>query len=58
MKRLKEPSTWAGFGLLFQTAKIFVPPQYHFVLDGASGGSAWLAIQLRERATPAPVSGK
>lgn len=50
MKRLKEPSTWAGLAVLFQTAKAFVPPQYHIVVDGATGAAAWLAVQLRERA--------
>ena len=50
MKRLKEPSTWAGLGILFQAAKAFVPPQYHVLLDGATGGAGWLAVQLRERA--------
>ncbi|WP_373987002.1 hypothetical protein [Duganella sp. BuS-21] len=37
MKRLKEASTWAGLGVLFQVAKVLVPPQYHVVLDGLSG---------------------
>lgn len=50
MKRLKEPSTWAGLGVLFQAAKGFVPFQYHIVLDGGSGACAWMAVQLRERA--------
>jgi hypothetical protein len=48
MKRLKEPSTWAGLGVLFQAAKGFVPVQYHVVLDSGSGGCAWLAVRLRE----------
>lgn len=53
MKRLKEPSTWAGLGVLCQAAKGFVPPQWHIVLDGGSGACAWLAVRLRERVAAA-----
>lgn len=50
MKRLKEPSTWAGFGVLFQVAKAFVPPQYAVVLDGLSGLAAAVAGVVPETA--------
>jgi hypothetical protein len=36
-KRLSEPSTWAAIGILFQIVKVNVPPQYHAVVDCASG---------------------
>lgn len=41
--RLKEPSTWAAIGILFQLAKSAVPPQYHAVVDCASTALATLA---------------
>lgn len=50
MNRLKEASTWAGFGVLFQMAKMFVPPQYHLVLDGASAVAGALAGVIPEKA--------
>jgi hypothetical protein len=50
MKRLKEPSTWAGFGVLFQVLKAFVPPQYGIVLDGLSGVAAAVAGVVPETA--------
>ncbi len=36
MNRLKEASTWAGLGVMFQVFKAFVPPQYSMVLDTLS----------------------
>ena len=41
--RLKEPSTWAAIGILFQVAKAVTPPQYHVIADCASTVLATLA---------------
>ncbi len=49
MDRLKEASTWAGFGVLFQMLKPFVPAQYHIILDGASAVSGALAGVIPEK---------
>lgn len=49
MKRLTEPSTWAGFGVLAQTAKAFVP-QFAIYLDFGSMVAGGLAALLAERA--------
>jgi hypothetical protein len=49
MKRIKEPSTWAGLAVLFQLAKAFVPPQYQFVVDTASAAAASLGVGLTEK---------
>lgn len=58
MKRFTEPSTWAGFGVLFQAAKMFVPPQYHLVLDGASAVAAAVAGVMPEAKPVAVVEVK
>lgn len=50
MNRLKEASTWAGFAAVFQMLKVFVPPQYHLVLDGATAVSGALAGVIPEKA--------
>ena len=50
MQRFKEPSTWAGFGVLFQVAKAFIPPQWHILLDGMSAFSGALAGAMPEKA--------
>lgn len=34
--RMKEASTWAAIGILFQVARATVPPQYHGLVDCAS----------------------
>ncbi len=49
MKRLKEPSTWAGLAALFQLLKAVTPPQYHVIVDGATAVAGGLAVNLRER---------
>lgn len=49
MKRITEPSTWAGFGVLAQTAKAFVP-QFGIYLDCLSVVAGSLATLLAERA--------
>lgn len=48
MKRFTEPSTWAGFGVLFQTLKAFLP-QYAIYLDGASVIAGGLAGVIAEK---------
>lgn len=55
MKRLKEASTWAGLGVLFQVIKAFVPVQYHEVLDGLTGVAGSLAVVVPEKAAPVEV---
>lgn len=50
MRRLKEPSTWAGIAVFFQLIKGFVPAQYGQVADAASALGASLAAVLPERA--------
>ncbi len=52
IKRLKEPSTWAGFAVFFQMAKAFVKPEYHVLLDGLAGVSASAAVVRGERGAP------
>lgn len=49
MKRLFEPSTWAGLAVLIQGAKIVVPPHWHIVVDGLSSAAGGLAVALREK---------
>lgn len=46
--RLKEPSTWAGFGILSQTVKA-VFPEYAPVLDGLSFICGSVAAAVTER---------
>ncbi len=48
MQRLKEGSTWAGFGIFFQVAKGFFP-QYALILDGASGVAAAIAAAIPDK---------
>lgn len=49
MKRLKEPSTWAGLAAVFQGLKFVLPPQWHPVIDGASVAAGGLAAAMREQ---------
>ncbi|MFZ4878433.1 hypothetical protein ACL9RI_25385 [Janthinobacterium sp. Mn2066] len=58
MNRLKEASTWAGLGVLFQVAKAFLPPQYHICVDGASAVAGALAGVIRDKGLPTPVDAK
>jgi hypothetical protein len=48
MKRLTEPSTWAGFGILAQAAKTIFP-HYAPVLDGLSFVFGSVAAAVTER---------
>jgi hypothetical protein len=47
MDRLKQPSTWAGFGILFQTMKMFFP-LYAPILDGLSAAAGSAAVAINE----------
>lgn len=49
MKRFKEASTWAGLAAIFQAVKLFVPPQYHIVLDGATAIAGTVAGVVPEQ---------
>jgi hypothetical protein len=49
MKRLKEPSTWAGLAALCQAAKLVVPPHYHYLVDGATALAGVLAGVIAEK---------
>lgn len=48
MNRIKQPSTWAAFAVLFQLAKAFIPAVYHPVIDGVSTAAAGLGVALNE----------
>lgn len=48
MKRLTEPSTWAGFAAIFQVMKAFVPVQYHPLVDIATTAAGSLAAAMPE----------
>jgi hypothetical protein len=51
LSRFSEPSTWAGFGLVFQVlAQSFgvVKPDLGVIFQALSGGAAGLAVLLRE----------
>lgn len=41
--RLKEASTWAAIGIMFQVVRASAPPQYHALIDCASVAVASLA---------------
>ncbi|MBN9357544.1 MULTISPECIES: hypothetical protein [Pseudomonadota] len=47
MDRIKEPSTWAGLGILAQVLKGFFPA-YALALDGVSAAAGALAGVLTE----------
>ena len=47
MKRLTEPSTWAGFGILFQIGKGFFPA-YGAIFDGLSAAAGSAAVAMHE----------
>lgn len=50
MNRLKEPSTWAGFGILFQALKALAP-HYAPVFDAMSFVAGSVAAAVREQGT-------
>lgn len=47
MSRLKEPSTWAGFAVLLETVKLFLP-MYAGVITGLQAVTGGVAVMLRE----------
>lgn len=49
LKRLFEPSTWAGVGVILQTLKLVIPPVYHPVIDGLSGAAGAAAAVISEK---------
>lgn len=54
LSRFSEPSTWAGFGILFQVlAQSFevIKPELSTIFQAMSGGSAAVAVMLREGLT-------
>lgn len=46
-KRIKEPSTWAGFAAILQALK-FLVPQHAAVIDGLTAAAGSVAVVLRE----------
>lgn len=51
LSRFSEPSTWAGFGILFQVlAQSFevAKPDLSLIFHAFSGGAASVAVLLRE----------
>ncbi|MYM39668.1 hypothetical protein [Duganella qianjiadongensis] len=48
MQRLKEPSTWAGFGILFQALKTLAP-HYAPVFDSLSFVAGTVAAAVTEK---------
>lgn len=50
MHRLKEPSTWAGFGIVLQAAKT-IKPEYAPVFDCLSFLAGSLAAAVSEKGT-------
>ncbi len=49
MKRLKEASTWAGFGVLLQAAAAFLPVQYQIFAHAGSAVAGALAGVIAEK---------
>lgn len=58
MKRLYEPSTWAGFAALFQLARAFVPPSYQICIDGATAVAGALAGVIAEKGARVETAAK
>ena len=48
MKRIYEPSTWAGLGGIFQAVKFFFPA-HSMVLDGLTAIAGGVAVMLPEK---------
>jgi len=49
MKRLFEPSTWAGLAVAVLGLKVILPPHWHLIVDGASVAAGGVAAVLREK---------
>lgn len=52
MKRIAEPSTWAGIAALFQVLKGFLPAHNQVYADALTVAAGALAGALPERAKP------
>lgn len=50
MKRLFEPSTWAGLAAVVQGLKFVLPAHWHAVVDAASVAAGGVAAAMREGA--------
>ncbi len=48
---MKEPSTWAGLGVLLQVAKPFVMPQYAPVIDAVTMAAGGVAVGVPDPAS-------
>ena len=48
VKRLQEPSTWAGLAVLMETLKLLVP-QYAALIVGLQAVAGGVAVVMRER---------
>ena len=49
MKRILEPSTWAGLAVVLLGVKAVLPAHWHAIIDGASMAAGGLATVLREK---------
>ena len=56
LKRLCEPSTWAGIAAMFQVLKGFLPVGNQIYADGLSAAAAALAGALPEAKSQPPAS--
>lgn len=50
MDRLREPSTWAGFGLILSQGGKALFPEWGFVFDALATLAGGYAVYQRERA--------
>lgn len=53
LKRLKEPSTWAGLAGGLAAAIPLLPPPFHLYAQLAAAIAGGLGVALREGRTPA-----
>lgn len=45
---VREPSTWAGIGLLLGAVRYIVPPQWQLFVDALMGMAGTVSVGLRE----------
>jgi hypothetical protein len=50
MKRLTQPSTWAGFAAILGVVAGFLPPQYQVLAQAITAGLGSMAVALNEKA--------
>jgi hypothetical protein len=53
MKRIQEPSTWAGLAGILQALKAFLP-QHAAIIDGLTVAAGAMAGVIAEKGAPAP----